>query len=158
METLKVVFDIVNKYGGANETCGFHVNISSVHKRKMRSFDPIPFLSSSLWNEILTKFNRKSNEYCEPTFCGFNWQKSSKVGMLRKLSEDEGVFDEKYKCVNFCNFGNGMNKSSRIEIRGFGNRDYTKKFDVIALFVKRIERLFNLSCNHSLFLTRTFNV
>jgi hypothetical protein len=157
METLKTLFDIVNKYGGTNESCGFHVNISSLHKRKMRNFDPIPFLSSSLWNEILSKFNLRSNEFCQPTFCGFNRQRFSKVGLLRRLADTE-IFDEKYNCVNFCNFGNGTGKSSRVEIRGFGNKDYTKKFDVIAFFVKRIERLFNLSCNNALILTRTFNV
>ena len=148
MITLKSVFDIVNKYGGTNRTCGFHVNISSSNKRKMKNFDPLPFLSSSLWREILRRFNRTNNEFCQPTLCGFKHRTLSKVEVFRKLSQED-VFYEKYNCVNFSNFGSGTSKSSRIEIRGFGNRDYSKKFDTISAYVKKIETLFSSSCQMS---------
>ena len=66
--------------------------------------------------------------------------------------------DDKYRCVTLCHFGNTINKSSRIEIRRFGNKDYTKRFITISVFVKRIEKLFNLSCGEDLPFARTFNV
>ncbi len=37
-------------------------------------------------------------------------------------------------------------KAAMTLFRGFGNRDYSKKFETIAQYVKRIERLFRLSC------------
>ena len=52
MKLLEDVFTIVNKFGLTNKSCGFHVNISSAHKSKMRNFNPLPFLSSRLWSEI----------------------------------------------------------------------------------------------------------
>jgi hypothetical protein len=140
MILLKQVFDIVNKYGYTNSSCGFHVNISSSHKTKMKNFNPIPFLSSKLWNEILRKFNRGNNEFCRPIIRS---NKISKMTMARRLIENA---DEKYRCVNLKNFGNGMTSRSRVEIRGFGNVNYSKKYDTISEFVKRIERLFRLSC------------
>ena len=154
MEVLKAVFDIVNKYGLTNASCGLHVNISSAHKTKMRNFNPLPFLSSRLWDQILKSFNRSGNTFCR-TMLSVNGRKVSKIRIFKNLTS---IFDDKYRCVSLCHFGNGGDKSSRIEIRGFGNRDYTKKFDTIARYVKRIERLFKLSCGNTIPLTRTFQV
>jgi hypothetical protein len=153
MEVLKAVFDIVNKYGLTNASCGLHVNISSAHRSKMRNFNPLPFLSSKLWDEILRKFSRKSNNYCRPILT-VNRRRASKYLAFQALSNACG---DKYRCVTLCNFGNGLSKSSRVEVRGFGNKNYTQKYDVIAEFVKRIERLFKLSCGNFP-LTRTFSV
>ena len=150
---LKVIFDIVNKYGLTNTSCGFHVNISSAHRTKMRKFNPIPFLSSNLWNEILRKFARGNNIYCRPVLT-MERRRISQVSVFKSLG---GAINDKYKCVTLCNFGSGLDKSSRVEIRGFGNKDYTQKFDTIVGFVKRIERLFKLSCNN-IPLTRNFSV
>ena len=139
LKLLENIFTIVNKYGTTNKSCGFHVNISSAHKTKMKRFNPIPFLSSKLWNEILKKFNRGNNEYCRPIIRS---SKISKVAMAKSLIE---FSSEKYRCVNLSHFGSGTSKSSRIEIRGFGNKDYSKKFETISEYIKRIERLFKLS-------------
>ena len=155
MEVLKSVFDIVNKYGATNSSCGFHVNISSVHKNKMLNFNPLPFLSSNLWDQILKKFNRAGNKYCKASFTVNRDKSVSKVHLFRSMIDNS---DDKYHCVNLNHFGNGMNKLSRVEIRGFGNKDYTKKYDTIARFVKRIEKLFRLSCDSHLPFARTFNV
>lgn len=153
MEVLKAVFDIVNRYGLTNASCGLHVNISSAHRSKMRNFNPLPFLSSKLWDEILKKFSRKSNNYCRPILT-VNRRRASKYLAFQALSNACG---DKYRCVTLCNFGNGLSKSSRVEVRGFGNKNYTHKYDVIAEFVKRIERLFRLSCAN-MPLTRTISV
>ena len=139
---LKELFDIVNKYGITNRSCGFHVNISSVRKTKMKNFNPIPFLSSKLWNEILNKFGRTGNGYCKPLL-RTPIRSMSKVRLLSKFTD---AFEEKYSCVNLIHFNNGDDKSSRVEVRGFGNVDYSKKFDSIASYIKRIEKLFNFSC------------
>lgn len=153
MEVLKAIFDIVNRYGLTNASCGLHVNISSAHRSKMRNFNPLPFLSSKLWDEILRKFSRRSNNYCRPVLT-VERRRASKYMAFTAISN---AIHDKYRCVTLCNFGNGLSKSSRVEVRGFGNKDYTHKFDVIAVFVKRIERLFKLSCSN-LPLTRTFSV
>lgn len=142
MILLEKVLEIVNKYGHTNTSCGFHVNLSSKNKSKMRKFNPIPFLSSPLWDEILAKFKRKSNTYCKPLLTDANITKFHTVHNLLQRSKTD-----KYRCVNLTHFGNGCSKSSRIEVRGFGNSDYSKKFDVIASYIKRIERLFKLSCS-----------
>jgi hypothetical protein len=154
MGVLKAIFDCVNKHGATNSSCGLHVNISSTQTNKMLSFNPIPFLSSKLWGEILKEFNRTNNGFCRinvrndtPQVC--------KVRMFKQMSN---AFEDKCRCVNLCRFGNGTNKSSRVEIRGFGNKNYTKKFDTVAEFVKRIETLFTLSCDDNVPLTQTFNV
>jgi hypothetical protein len=141
MTLLADVFAIVNKLGYTNNSCGFHVNISSAHKTKMRNFNPIPFLSSKLWDEILSKFNRGNNEFCRSVNT-----KSKKLTKIRIINDLMERSKQKYRCVNLRHFGNGTAKSSRVEVRGFGNRDYSKKFETISEFVKRIERLFKLSC------------
>ena len=143
MLLLKQVFDIVNKYGYTNSSCGFHVNISSAHKSKMRDFNPLPFLSSKLWNEILSEFKRGTNEYCRHVIRNSK-KHMSKIRLLNALLERS---EQKYRCVNLRNFGNGQGKRSRVEIRGFGNKDYSNKYDTIAEYVKRIERLFKLCCS-----------
>jgi len=140
MKLLENIFNIVNKYGLTNNSCGFHVNISSAHKMKMRRFNPIPFLSSKLWNEILKEFNRGNNEFCRPIIT--KSRKLAKVSIINNLMDRS---EEKYRCVNLRHFGNGMRKGSRVEVRGFGNKDYSKKLETIAEYIKRIERLFKLS-------------
>jgi hypothetical protein len=152
MECLRKVFDIVNEYGFTNPSCGLHVNISSVKQTKMRSFNPLPFLSSRIWNQILTKFKRGNNGYCRTHLRTRG--RPSKVTILKHLTQS---MDDKYRCVTFCNWGTGKTKSSRIEVRGFGNRHYTKKYQTISTFVKRIVKLFNLSCNNRP-IAPTFNV
>lgn len=152
MECLKKVFDIVNKYGNTNYSCGLHVNISSVKKTKMRTFNPLPFLSSRIWLEILRKFKRTGNGYCRSHYPRKG--RPSKVNILKHLTQS---MDDKYRCVTFCNWGTGKTKSSRIEVRGFGNKNYTRKFQTISTFVKRIVKLFNLSCNNGP-LVRTYSV
>lgn len=141
MILLEKVLEIVNRYGFTNQSCGFHANLSSKHKTKMKRFNPIPFLSSPIWDEILKKFKRKSNEYCRPLLTDADITKFQTIHNLLQRSKSD-----KYRCVNMTHFGNGCAKSSRIEVRGFGNSDYSKKFDTIAAYIKRIERLFNLSC------------
>ena len=153
MEVLKACFDIVNRFGLTNASCGLHVNISSAHRSKMRNFNPLPFLSSKLWDEILRKFSRRSNNFCRPVLT-VNRRRASNYLAFRAFTN---ACDDKYRCVTLCNFGTGMTPSSRVEVRGFGNKDYTHKYDTIAEFVKRIERLFKLSCGNFP-LTRTFSV
>jgi len=143
MELLERVFNIVNRYGLTNKSCGFHVNISSKNKTKMKRFNPFTFLHSKIWRQILSTFKRRRNGYCSDVK-SFDARKTSKVEYISNCSSS--LFD-KYKCVNLNNW-NGINATSRVEIRGFGNKDYTKKIDVIAPFVKRIEKLFDFSCSN----------
>lgn len=151
MILLKKLFDLVNKHGATNASCGFHVNISSANKSKMKRFNPLPFLSSKLWNEILRKFKRESNKYCKAMMDG------SKYSHVRLLKRMTGSFKCKYWAVNLSNYRDDQ-RSSRVEIRAFGNRRYTQKYDLIARYVKKIEKLFNLSCGNALSFTRTFRV
>jgi hypothetical protein len=150
---LKQLFDLVNAYGFTNASCGFHVNISSAKKSKMKNFNPMPFLSSKLWNEILKKFKRESNTYCK-AMLRLKDRRLSRVSMLKNMTN---TLKDKYWCVNLSNFRDN-HPNSRIEIRAFGNKHYTQKFDLIASYIKRIERLFKLSCDAGKLFTRTFAV
>lgn len=143
MELLQKVFDIVNKYGGTNSSCGFHINISSKSKSEMLRFNPINFSSSKIWNQILSTFNRRYNKYCR------NPKYSSKVSIVSEMSKIYESLLDKYRCVNLSNFGSGISKRSRIEIRGIGNKDYSKKYEKIAEYVYRIQRLFSLCCKET---------
>lgn len=145
MELLEKVFVIVNKYGTTNASCGFHVNISSAKKSKMMNFDPIPFLSSKLWNQILKRFNRYGNSFCYPVIRTKN-APVTRVATIKRIID---TAQEKYRAVTLCNFSNGQQKSSRVEIRAFGNKNYTKKYGTIAGYIKRIEKLFKMSCRQS---------
>jgi len=153
MDLLKRLFDLVNHYGTTNASCGFHANISSASKLKMRKFEPLPFLSSTLWKEILRKFKREHNTYCRPVY-RLGRTRPSRVGTIKNMMR---AMDNKCWCVNMSHFRDGMD-SSRVEVRAFGNRHYTQKFDLIASYIKRIEKLFNLSCEAGDIFTRTFTV
>jgi len=153
MNLLKQLFDLVNQYGATNASCGFHVNISSAKKSKMKNFNPMPFLSSKLWIEILRKFKRESNHYCKAVL-KFDSERPSRVRMLKNMTD---TLKNKYWCVSLSNFRDN-HPNSRIEIRAFGNKHYTQKFDLIASYIKRIERLFKLSCDAGELFTRTFAV
>lgn len=142
MELLERVFEVVNKYGGTNASCGFHVNISSTKKSDMMKFNPIIFSSSAVWKQLLESFKRKRNTFCRPTF-SFS-RTTSQVSIIRQLANR---MENKYHCVNFSNFGNGRARHSRVEIRGMGNAHYSKKYQKIADYIYRIQRLFKLSCN-----------
>jgi len=144
MILLKKLLDIVNKYGFTNRSCGFHVNISSAHAAKMKKFNPLPFLSSRIWDEILEEFNRSGNTYCYPILLKNRTKNFTGVERMNQLLQRS---KEKYRCVTLRNFGITVSKRSRIEVRGFGNHDYSKKFDKIAAYIKRIERLFDLCCS-----------
>jgi hypothetical protein len=154
MDLLKKVFDLVNQHGATNASCGFHVNISSAKKSKMNNFNPLPFLSSKLWNEILRKFKREHNGYCKSVLKFRNNRRPSRVRLLKRMTSS---LDNKYWAVSLSNFRDN-HPASRVEIRAFGNRHYTQKFDLIASYIKRIERLFELSCKAGDAFTRTFAV
>lgn len=158
MATLHKIFKLVNEFGYTNKSCGLHVNISSTHKRKMKNFNPVAFLSSNLWSQILKDFKRTSNNYCRPVVKLSN---KPRITQIHQLAEFTKALTSKYRCVNFSNFGTGINPSSRIEIRGFGNVNYTNRFNDIASYVKRIEKLFKFSCDRLLMLsdlTKTLKV
>lgn len=158
MTTLHKIFELVNKFGYTNKSCGLHVNISSTSKRKMKNFNPISFLSSNLWSQILKDFKRTSNTFCRPVVKLSN---KPRITQIHQLTAFTKALTSKYRCVNFSNFGTGINSGSRIEIRGFGNANYTNRFNDIALYVKRIEKLFEFSCDHLLMLndlTKTLKV
>ncbi len=146
MILLEKLFEVINEFGFTNNSCGLHVNISSKNKENMKKFNPLPFLHSKIWNQILSKFGRKNNGYCRPVVN--NKKGRTNVDVLKTLS----VSTNKYRCVTLSNFGSGLNKTSRIEIRGFGNSIYTRKFNLVSKYVKKIMKLFKLSCNQPIFI------
>jgi hypothetical protein len=144
MSTLKTIFAIINRHGGTNDTCGLHVNISSADKKEMRNFYPVPFFASKIWSEILEDFDRSDNEYCQ----SFKFERNNGFDSIKQ--KIELIQSEKFLSANMNNWGCGENKTSRIEIRAFGNENYHKRFNDIAGYVKRIIKLFEYSCNVSL--------
>jgi len=142
MKLLKRVFAIVRRYGGTNETCGLHVNVSSSNRKKMCNFDPIKFAQNSLWNDILRTFQRTANSYCKSTVID---KPASKMQFYKSLSNS---FLDRYSNINYTNFpGDTINDRTRVEIRGLGNKNYEQKYDVIAPIVRQIKKVFNTACD-----------
>lgn len=98
-----------------------------------------------LWNRILDQFGRRGNRFCCPVL-QMRARAVTKVAIMNHISQ---AATDKYRAVTLCNWGNGLGKTSRIEVRAMGNKDYTKKFKSVAANVKKIERLFNRCCRKS---------
>jgi hypothetical protein len=57
---------------------------------------------------------------------------------------DHGNFIGKESCINLDSYYNN-GKTSRIEIRGFGNKDYEKKYPLIENYIGKIGYLMHYS-------------
>ena len=152
------IFEELNKIGFfTNKSCGFHVNISEKNLFKHRA--RINFIEYEDMNEIsfsasvhklckfcwyftndlkpsfwLKMFNRSRNLYC-------SWGKS-----YSKIFDDKNylrVLDYEFNCdldrgaINTSNIESSA-KKRRIEIRIAGNKDYTKKFDLLNKYFEAI--------------------
>lgn len=142
LQLLEKLFNVIRKYGKTNHTCGLHVNISYKNFEKFRKMDILRFLNNKIWNQILTFYKRKSNYFCY-------WDYTRKItpDLLRKMQV------EKYRCCSIRNWiENDYNSRStrRIEIRGFGNRNYHLKIKSITKYIYKIARLFQSCCDNSI--------
>lgn len=145
MENLQKLFELVNEYGYTNWSCGFHVNISSKSKRDMKKFNPISFFSNPILNNITFKFRRGNNDFCQPLPV-VSPSKMSKLKLIENMGRLTECIQDKYYCGNMVNWQGGTRKSSRVEIRGIGNKDYTKKYSTIYNYINKINKLFSLCC------------
>jgi hypothetical protein len=167
IQNLKAIFALLQEWGGTNETCGFHLNISSTDKSRMKRFNPIPFISSPLWNRLLRDFNRADCDYCLPV-----WDHTmSPMDQFNRLREEIGEdYDYGYgegglgslygkdSVVNLANWANGTRANSRIEIRGMGGNKYHYRLPLITEYTRRIMKLFMLCCDIPMIDRKRFSV
>lgn len=145
MKLLSGIFNVLQKYGGTNHSCGLHLNISSTDKNRMKNFDPFRFTHSPIWMKLLKDFRREDNEYCN---YGYDLDETP-MQYIEQLVDSFGGddnFTDKYNCINLSNWQGGDKPSSRIEIRGMGNGKYHYRFNTISKYTHRIVKLFVLSC------------
>jgi len=145
MKLLSGIFEVLQKYGGTNHSCGLHLNISSTDKNRMKNFDPFPFTHSPIWSKLLKDFRREGNDYCNHNYD----VRETPMQYLERLADSYGGdedFTDKYNCVNLSNWSGGNQSHSRIEIRGMGNEKYHYRYNTIAKYANRIIKLFILSC------------
>lgn len=153
IENLKAIFAVLQEWGGTNESCGFHLNISSTSKERMKRFNPIPFISSPLWNRLLKDFNRVGNDYCLPV-----WDEKlspmEQFETFQQMGEDYDYGCSDFGCcygkdsvVNLSNWDGGTHAASRIEIRGMGGAKYHYRLPLITDYTRRVMKLFMLCCD-----------
>lgn len=155
LNNLKALFDAVAKWGGTNETCGLHLNISSTSKRRMKAFNPFPFVASPIWNRMVKDFNREDNDYCVPPDL-----EGGPMEIFESLGGGDGwgtngcSFFDKDSCVNFANWDGGDGETSRVEIRGMGGNKYHYRFPLVSTYTGKVMKLFMLCCDIPLIDTR----
>ena len=154
MKVLEKIFAALHKYGGTNSSCGLHVNISSNDKKRMKRFNPLPFVTNTVWKKMLRDFRRLKNDYCLPVYD----YKRSPMDVFSSggwPEEDYGDNNStgscwgKDSCINLSNWGSGAYADSRLEIRGLGNTRYHRRFHVVSKYVKKIITLFVLCCDRA---------
>ena len=154
MKVLEKIFAVLHKYGGTNSSCGLHVNISSNDKKRMKRFNPLPFITNPIWTRLLRDFRRTRNDYCLPVYD----YKRSPMDVFSSggwAEDDCGNYNgagsgwDKDSCINLSNWGSGTYADSRLEIRGLGNARYHRRFHVVSKYVKKIITLFVLCCDRA---------
>ena len=150
LRLLDKIFYYLRKYGGTNESCGLHVNISSTNKKRMKRFNPLPFIVNPMWEKLLKDFGREDNDYCLP-ICRLEKNKSPMAlvesGFLNGDGDYCGSGFDKDSCINMSHWYGGERLDSRIEIRGPGGDKYHRRFRVVSHYVKKIIKLFVLCCD-----------
>lgn len=143
IENLDKIFKLIAKWGGANETCGLHLNISSTNKKRMSCFNPWPFVFSPIWKRMVRDFNREDNDFCIPPDTD-----DTPMGFFGNICDNDICsFYDKDSCVNFANWGNGTSHTARVEIRGMGGNKYHFRLPLITNYTKKVIKLFMLCCD-----------
>jgi hypothetical protein len=157
---LRLIFQLVKKYGYTNDSCGLHASFSPVNDDVYYSVNPLVIFNQALWAKIKKDFGRTHNGYCSTTPWnkdGISQNEEKKLldpfqywcDVLRcgrdyyryGYGADDGVhasYDGHSSEVNFDNYGEIRRPRSRIEIRCMGGEDYHKKFPLVTQYVDRI--------------------
>jgi len=139
IEIQKEVLDFISQHGYTNSSCGLHANVSFIDQKKKKNFNPQTFCVNPLWVKLLKDFRRTRNDYCEYPLRGYEgWSEFLN-------SYENGRFSDKSSCINLDNYAYFNGATSRIEIRGFGNSDYEKKFPLIFKYLQQIAFLMHKS-------------
>jgi hypothetical protein len=143
LQLLKRIFEFVDKNGYTNESCGLHLNFSPCANDLYYSLNPFSFTSEGIWDEITKEFRREDNTYCRKV-----WPAKPKnlVEIWNRVLYVHDIRSEHYNVVNMSHYGANRVPTSRIEIRGFGNREYHKKFPRIVFYSEQIFHTFMRNC------------
>lgn len=143
LRLLKKVFDFVKQYGYTNSSCGLHLNFSPVSDELYYSLNPFTFTAEPIWEEITKEFRREGNNYCRQVW---NTKPKNLLEIWSRMVYNRDVSCGHYNVVNLEHYGTTRGITSRIEIRGFGNREYHKRFNRIVDYSERIFKVFLKNC------------
>lgn len=146
MEALKVlgqVFDFINKFGYTNKSCGLHLNFSPTTRQLYYSLNPFTFTADDVWEDIRKEFKREDNEYCRKVW---HFKPKNLVEIWSAVVYNGSITSGHYSVVNMQHYSAIRTPTSRIEIRGFGNIGYHKRYKKIVFYTERIFKVFLKNC------------
>lgn len=137
-EYLKQSFSILKHFkASTNENCGLHINVSCKKKRFHKNLDPIALSTILDTAKLAKKFGRAKTRACLSP-------RDNKPYTLFDFYSQNLIHWEKHFAINFQNYKKTPKKSSRIEFRFPGGKNYHKKeklcIDTLNTIVKSLSQ------------------
>ena len=139
LELLKKIFNLIEKYGYVNSTCGIHLNISSLDKNLTSKINLLNFAIHPIWIKLGKAFKRNKNKTCYNSLIDIKgirgkrrWKKIYNLG--RELYN-------KRRYVTFRHWTGS--ERGRLEVRIMGGENYHRKFNLIKEYTEKILDIFN---------------
>ena len=135
---LKEAFLILEHFkASTNENCGLHINVSCKKKRFHKNLDPITLSTILDTAKLAKKFGRAKTRAClSPS--------ENKPYTLFDFYSQNLIHWEKHFAINFQNYKKTPKKTSRIEFRFPGGKNYHKKeklcIDTLNIIVKSLSQ------------------
>lgn len=118
---LKDAFFILKHFQAhTNRNCGLHINVSCKHKGLHNNLDPIKLYKTLDPQKLAKLFKRENSKYCK---CPMNIKPWTVFEFCSKSIKS--CF--KHNGINFSHYDKRAKKSSRIEFRFLGGKDYHNK-------------------------------
>lgn len=64
LQLLERIFELVDKYGYTNRSCGLHANFSPINRADYEKINPFWLATQPIWKQIKKTFQRERNKYC----------------------------------------------------------------------------------------------
>jgi hypothetical protein len=117
-KTLKDAFFILKHFNAVtNRNCGLHINVSCKHRRLHNHLDPIKLYKTLEPKKLSKLFGRESSKYCKSP-------KTTKPWTVFEFCSQSIRSCFKHHGINFSHYDRNARKSSRIEFRFLGGKDY----------------------------------
>lgn len=130
--TLKDAFFILKHFGAiTNRNCGLHINISCKRKSLHNHLDPIKLYKTLDPQKLAKLFGRESSKYCKSP-------KTTKPWTVFEFCSQSIRNCFKHHGINFSYYDKCAKKSSRIEFRFLGGKDYHNKENLSYQVLKSI--------------------